>query len=161
MYSRRSRPRRSVVRAWIDVLAVPVELRRVGGEAALVGVELGREQLDAARLERDVVVAEQDVVGSRPRARRRCRGAEAAFGAQEPRAELLGDARLPSVEARVDDDHLAGAAVWSRGSRGSRAARPRPGGCRSTTATSARHVELLEAARERVAKRAGSCSRTT
>ena len=44
--------------------AVPVELRRVGGERALVRVERGGEQLEAVGLERDVVVQQQDVLGA-------------------------------------------------------------------------------------------------
>ena len=111
MYSRSSRPRASVVRAWTSRSPSQLELARIGGEDALVGVERGREQLEAALVERDVVVQQQDERGRRRPRRPRCRGSRArgsrAVSTRAPSGSATST--LPSVEAPSTTITSAGA----------------------------------------------------
>ena len=92
-----------------EPLPRPVELLRVGGEAVRVLVERGGEELEAARVERDVVVGAQDVV--RPDGSRALvvEVAEPPIRAdQHARAVGAGERRAAVRRRRIHDDHLRG-----------------------------------------------------
>ena len=140
--------------------SVPVELRRVGGEAR---ARPRRARPRAARgspaRSATSLFEQQDVVGSRRRARRGCRGSRGRGSARGRRARRAPRATLDAAVGRaaVDDDHLARrrASARARLARQSRSTRS-PWWLPTTTAIVSRHRAPRA---RRAARRAGAPDR--
>ena len=87
--------------------SLPVDLAGVGREERAVRGERGGEQLEAAVVESDVVVQEQDELGCRRAGALVVEVTESAILALEhARAERLRDLDAPVGRGAVDDEHL-------------------------------------------------------